>query len=180
MQGLTSQIYAFCVTVLTGFLLGIFFDMYRVLRGVIRPRGIITHLGDLLFWFISTGFIFLLLLFGNWGEIRFYVFVGVALGVMVYLRWFSRMTVRLLALLLKVMIFIKNFVAACLHYLIVILLFPFMVIKHTVFVPLGLIGTSLLAGKRYLAGLFRRWVGRPVKGGWVKFKRRLCKIFHKN
>lgn len=179
MQGLTSQVYAFCVTVLIGFLLGIFFDMYRVLRGVVRPRKIITHLGDLLFWLLSTGFIFLLLLFGNWGEIRLYVFIGIGLGALVYLRWFSRITIRLLAFILKILVYIKNFIKSCLHYLIAILLFPIRLVRQIIFVPIGFIGTAVLTGKRWLGRLARRWFGYPLKKGWLRFKRRLRKFFRK-
>lgn len=178
MQGLTLQVYAFCVTMLIGFLLGIFFDMYRVLRGVIRPRRIITHLGDLLFWFVSTGFIFLLLLFGNWGEIRLYVFIGIGLGALVYLHWCSRITVKLLFFILKILSYVLDIIITFLQYLVIILLFPLRILKKIIIVPIGFIGTAMNAGRKQLVRMLRRWFGYPLKKGWHRIKRRLRKIFH--
>lgn len=176
MQDLTSQVYAFCVTMLIGFLLGIFFDVYRVLRGIIRPRRIITHIGDLLFWIVSTGFIFLLLLFGNWGEIRLYVFIGVGLGALGYLRWFSQITLKMLGILLKILVYIENIIIKFLQYLIIVLLFPLRIIKKIIVVPISFIGTILLAGRKRLAHLLRLWFGYPIKRGWESVKKRLRKI----
>ncbi|MFZ5639756.1 MAG: spore cortex biosynthesis protein YabQ [Bacillota bacterium] len=177
MQDLTSQFYAFCVTVLTGLLLGIFFDVYRVVRGIIRPRRIISHLSDLLFWLISTGFIFLLLLFGNWGEVRLYVFIGVGLGAFIYLQLFSRLTVKLLVFLLRLLGYVKNLVITCLYYIIIIILFPFRLVKNVIIIPVGFIGTAVMALHKRLSRMFRRLIGIPVKRGWRRIKRRLRKIF---
>jgi len=176
-QDLSSQVYAFCVTVLTGFLLGIFFDIYRVMRGVIRPRRLIAHFGDLLFWLISTGFIFLLLLFGNWGEIRLYVFIGAGLGVFIYLRWFSRLTVKLLILVIKILSYVKNIVVMGITYIITALIFPFRLVKNIIVIPIGFIGTAGLACRKWLSRLFRRWFGYPVKKSCHLIKKRLRKFF---
>jgi spore cortex biosynthesis protein YabQ len=176
-QDLTSQIFAFCVTVLTGFLLGIFFDVYRVGRGIIRPRRIISHLSDLLFWLISTGFIFLLLLFGNWGEVRLYVFIGVGLGLFIHLQWFSRLTVRLLMILLKLLGYIKKLVIACLHYILIVILFPFRLVKNIIIIPVGFISSIVIALNKWISRMFRRLIGIPVKRAWNRIKRKLRKIF---
>ncbi len=172
MQYLTSQVYAFSVTVLTGFLLGVFFDIYRVMQGVIRPRKIITHLGDLLFWIISTGFIFLLLLFGNWGDFRLYVFLGIGLGVLIYLRWFSRLTIKLLLAIIKTINYLNNLIISFIRYIIIAVLFPLRVIKNIIIIPIGFVGTVLQSGQRLLSCTFRRLLGAPVKKSqhWIKTK----------
>ncbi len=96
-----SQIETFVITVATGIFLGVAFDFYRVLRGLYRPHWLLTALADLGYWLFATGVVFLALLFGNWGELRLYAFIGLALGAFGYFRLLSRRAVRLLAGLLR-------------------------------------------------------------------------------
>jgi spore cortex biosynthesis protein YabQ len=91
-----GQIDTFLITVATGVFLGLLFDFYRVLRALYRPRWLLTSLADLLYWLAATGVVFLALLFGNWGELRLYVFIGLALGALGYYRLLSRQAVRLM------------------------------------------------------------------------------------
>ena len=177
MQDLTTQIYAFCVTILTGFLLGIFFDIYRVVRGLIKPRKVIAHLGDLLFWIITTGFIFVLLLFGNWGELRLYVFIGAGLGVFLYLHSFSKLTVRILNFVIKILGYVKNLLAALSGLIINAILFPFRLIKSIIIIPIGLIGKAVQAVKKILARIFRFCIGRPANKCMLWIKRLPGKFF---
>jgi spore cortex biosynthesis protein YabQ len=81
---LGSQIYAFAVMVCTGLLIGLLFDVYRVIRALIRRRFAGGLLMDLAFWLVATPVFFLMLLAGNWGELRLYVFLGVGMGLFVY------------------------------------------------------------------------------------------------
>ena len=90
MHSIFDQLFAFLVTIGIGFLAGILFDIYRVFRGLWGPRKLGTFIGDFLFWFIMTGVVFTLLLIGNWGEIRIYVFIGMALGAYFYVRLLSK------------------------------------------------------------------------------------------
>lgn len=91
----SSQVQLFLIIVLAGTFLGVFFDGYRVLRGVFRPRIFLTHLLDLLYWLLATLFVFGLLLLINWGEVRFYVFIALAAGAVLYYRFFSRLVMHL-------------------------------------------------------------------------------------
>ncbi|HHV63165.1 MAG TPA: spore cortex biosynthesis protein YabQ [Firmicutes bacterium] len=84
MDTLNSQITAFLATVVVGVMIGIFFDFYRVLRGFIQPDALGTAFGDLAFWAIATGIAFGALLSTTWGEVRFYVFMGSAIGFSLY------------------------------------------------------------------------------------------------
>ncbi len=96
-----GQIDTFVITVVTGALLGVTFDFYRVLRTFFRPRWLLTSLADLCYWLLATGVVFLALLFGNWGELRLYTFIGLALGALGYYRLLSRQAVRLIIALLR-------------------------------------------------------------------------------
>jgi spore cortex biosynthesis protein YabQ len=100
-MNVNGQIDTFVITVATGAFLGLLFDFYRVLRALYRPRWLLTSLADLLYWLAATGLVFVALLFGNWGELRLYVFIGLALGAFGYYRLLSRQAVRLMIGLLR-------------------------------------------------------------------------------
>ncbi len=84
-----EQILIFIYTIGVGLVIGLIFDLYRILRWVLNPRKVLTILGDALIWCILTGIVFFLLLMSNWGEIRFYVFIGMAAGVAFYIKFLS-------------------------------------------------------------------------------------------
>ncbi|MGE5506977.1 MAG: spore cortex biosynthesis protein YabQ [Chitinophagales bacterium] len=90
------QIRVLALVVGLGALLGLLFDVYRVLRGRLRPGRKATLLGDLLFWAVATVLTFGALLAGNWGEIRLYVWLGCLLGACLYHLWLSRLVIRAL------------------------------------------------------------------------------------
>jgi len=96
-----SQLNTFIITVATGILLGVLFDCYRVLRGTFRPRAVMTWFADLLYWLIATVIVFLALVLSNWGELRFYVFLGIVSGVILYYRLLSLYTIRLFATIVR-------------------------------------------------------------------------------
>lgn len=94
---LTSQVITFLMTIVTGILLGMLFDGYRVLRGIFNPRILATGVADLLYWIIATGVVFTSLVLSNWGELRFYVFIGILSGLGLYYKWCSIWAIRLLS-----------------------------------------------------------------------------------
>lgn len=96
MESLGSQFYAFGIVLLAGTSLGIFFDLFRVLRGLLRPGFLSTPLLDLLFWALITPMLVLYLLLANWGELRGYVFIGLVLGFLFYRLLLSSLVVTVL------------------------------------------------------------------------------------
>lgn len=78
------QLYAFLVTVLTGIALALAFDVSRVVRGVFRLRGRAAQLADAGLWLAGALLAATGLFLANWGEIRYYVVVGLALGAALY------------------------------------------------------------------------------------------------
>jgi len=96
MDTLAGQIYGFAATIAAGFTLGLFFDLYRLWRRVTRPKKVATALSDLLFWVIATPVTYAYLLMGNWAELRFYVFLGIFLGLFLYFTVFSVIVLNLL------------------------------------------------------------------------------------
>lgn len=85
-----NQAYLFLIFTINGIFIGVLFDIFRVLRRSFKTSDIITYIQDVLFW-ILTGFILLysVFTFSN-GEIRFYMFLGVFIGSLVYMLMFSK------------------------------------------------------------------------------------------
>lgn len=173
MQPLTSQFYAFLITVLAGIAIGVIFDFYRVIRGLARPRKVFTYLGDLVFWVISTMVIFFLLLVGNWGEIRFYVFVGILTGIGLYLRCLSRYFIKTFGLLFFIVRKALMFIAKVLSMAWLVITYPFIVIGNIVIIPIGFLGNTCARGTRWVSKLLNRFIGAPVKGYISQVERRI-------
>ncbi len=89
MDTLAGQIYGFAATIAAGLTLGLLFDLYRLWRRATRPEKAATALSDLLFWVVATPVTYVYLLMGNWAELRFYVFLGLFLGLFLYFTVFS-------------------------------------------------------------------------------------------
>ena len=85
-----EQLTAFVLITGAGLAAGFCFDFYRALRRVLRLRKAGALGGDLLFSLFLTVFVAGLLLVINYGEMRFYVILGLALGALTYWRYFSR------------------------------------------------------------------------------------------
>jgi spore cortex biosynthesis protein YabQ len=85
MQSVALQGQTFVVLCLGGLLVGFLFDLYTAFRTVFRlQRGLLTNIGDLVYWLIVTVVVYVLLFITNGGEVRLYMFVGVVLGIWIY------------------------------------------------------------------------------------------------
>lgn len=98
---LTSQVITFVMTMITGILLGALFDGYRVLRGIFTPGAVTTWFTDLLYWLIATIVVFIALVLSNWGELRFYVLIGIVGGLGLYYKWLSLWVIRLFSKVIR-------------------------------------------------------------------------------
>ena len=101
---LTGQVLTFVMTIMTGILLGVVFDSYRVLRGTFNPKPLLTWFTDLLYWLVATAVVFIALVFSNWGELRFYVFIGILSGLGLYYNWLSLYIIRIFSNTIKLII----------------------------------------------------------------------------
>lgn len=84
------QLYSLLIFTISGVAIGIFFDIFRILRKTFKTPDIITYIEDTIFW-ICTGIFFLFLLFKfNNGVIRNYVIIGIIMGVVIYILTISK------------------------------------------------------------------------------------------
>ena len=52
-----ADVYIFFIFILLGFIIGILFDVFRVLRRSFKTKDLITYLQDILFWLITGALI---------------------------------------------------------------------------------------------------------------------------
>ena len=121
-----NQAYLFIIFTLDGILIGVLFDVFRVLRKTFKTKDFITYIEDILFW-VLTGFIILysMCMFCD-GELRFFMFIGIIIGIAMYMITISRYVI-------KVSIFIINWLKK-------ILIFPikimYKITKRIIFRPI--------------------------------------------
>ena len=99
-----NQAYLFLVFSLTGVAIGILFDFFRILRRSIKTSNIITYIEDVLFWILTGIFILYNIWFFNNGEIRLFMFLGIILGVLIYMSTLSSIIIKIFSKILKTII----------------------------------------------------------------------------
>lgn len=77
-------------SLLSGVLVGILFDVYRVSRGMGKSGNVITFICDLLFWLLASIVIFIFLLYTSYAYIGIYVYLYIALGTYCYYKILSK------------------------------------------------------------------------------------------
>lgn len=108
-----NQAYVFFIFILNGFLIGLLFDIFRILRKAFKTNDYVTYIQDIVFWII-TGFIILYSIFKfNSGELRGYIFIGIFLGFVLYLIIFSKLFIRINLLFI-------NFLKKSLYYVLIL------------------------------------------------------------
>lgn len=132
-----NQAYLFVIFILNGFLIGILFDIFRILRKSFKTKDWITYVQDILFWII-TGFIILYSIFKfNNGELRGFIFIGIFIGLSIYLLLFSK-------IFIKINLFIINIIKKIFYFIIIIPLKAiFSVVKKIIFKPISFIIINL-------------------------------------
>lgn len=109
---ISTQIGYFASTIISGFIVGIMFDIYRIIRGANPPSKIIAAISDILFWILQSLIVFVFLMATNSGNLRYYTIVGLLLGLIVYFKVMSKLIqvilIRILMFISKIFSIIKN------------------------------------------------------------------------
>lgn len=143
----------------SGICLGIILDLYQVLKARFRLRGWIVSLIDLLYWFVSAGLVFSLLMWSNWGELRFYIFLAIALGIFLYYKWFHQSVLRFLRLLVRI---IEQVIYQLYRLWVLLIVSPLLWLWSLVRRLILLIYQLLLSISKGLLWPFE-WVTRPIR-----------------
>ena len=127
-----NEIYIFAIFILNGALIGILFDIFRILRKSFKTPDILTNIEDIFFILIS-GFIILYTIFRlNNGQIRIYMLIALILGITLYITFISKYFIKLNVNIIK---FIKLILKKILN----ILFFSFKYIIKATLKPISFI-----------------------------------------
>ncbi len=109
---LSNQAYIFLVTIVIGLFIGLIYDFFRLIRKIFVHKNSAVYFEDVLFWLISTFVCFYILLHKNNLELRFYLFLGIVLGLIFYFALISHFVltfvIKIITILLKPVAFIYN------------------------------------------------------------------------
>ena len=90
-----NQAYLFLIFTLDGFIIGLLFDFFRILRKSFKTSDFITYIQDTLFW-ILTGLLILYSIFVfNDGQIRLFMFLGIFIGIIIYILLLSKYIIKI-------------------------------------------------------------------------------------
>lgn len=79
-----SQEQTFMLFFIIGIIIGIIFDIFRTIRKNFKSSDFVTLIEDIIFLSITTLLIILSIIRINGGEVRFYIFLGIFLGILIY------------------------------------------------------------------------------------------------
>lgn len=103
-----EQLLCLIAFTVTGLVIGVLFDVFRILRRSFKTADWLTTLQDILFWILAGSItLFSIFKFNN-GEIRSYIFIGIALGVLIYMLTLSKYIVKYSVIIIK---FIKKIIS---------------------------------------------------------------------
>ncbi len=78
----------------SGIIVGVLFDIYRIIRGNDGHK-IIIAIQDILFWLLCSIIIFIFLLYTNYAFLGMYVYLCMGLALFIYLKLFSGIVYRI-------------------------------------------------------------------------------------
>ncbi|MBD1372454.1 spore cortex biosynthesis protein YabQ [Hazenella sp. IB182357] len=142
----------------SGMILGLLLDMYRVVTFRFKIRGWVVSLVDLLYWILASLLVFSVLIWSNWGELRFYIFLAICFGFFSYHRWMSAEVIRILR---KILVGLEQIVRFLLQVIYVLIIAPIVWIWNAcVKILLFLQKVSIWILKQLLRPI--DWLFRPI------------------
>lgn len=90
MENSINQLYILFVFIISGSIIGILFDLFRILRKSFKTPDIITYIEDTLFWIITGLFLLYIIFKYSFGEIRIYMFISLIIGLVGYFLTISK------------------------------------------------------------------------------------------
>lgn len=160
---ITNQAYLFLIFTVNGMIIGLLFDFFRILRRSFKTKDFITYIQDVLFW-ILTGLILLYSIFVfNNGEIRLFMFLGVAIGVILYMLIISSYVIKINVYLINIL---KKIFSGIIKIILIPFKFLYKFIKQLFFKPVSF----LIINLRKISTNFSKKVKNNIKGSKNKVK----------
>ena len=118
MENSINQLYTLFVIILSGAVIGILFDLFRILRKSFKTPDIITYIEDILFWILTGLFLLYIIFKYSFGQLRIYMFVSLIIGIVIYFLTISKYFIKLNVKTIRIykIYYIKNFIRSILPY----------------------------------------------------------------
>lgn len=91
----SNQAYLFVIFTIVGIIIGVVFDLFRILRKTIKTNEIFTNIEDILFWIITGILIIYSMYIFCDGELRFFMIIGIIIGTIMYMITFSKYVIKI-------------------------------------------------------------------------------------
>lgn len=114
---MNNQAYLFVIFIINGILIGLLFDIFRIIRRTSKTTDLATYIQDVAFWIITGIMTLAFIFYYNNGEIRFYVFLGIILGISIYILTISKYVI-------KISVKIVNYIKRIISIIVNIILLP--------------------------------------------------------
>ena len=98
-----NQGYLFIIFTLDGALIGMLFDFFRVLRKSFKTKDFMTYIEDICFWIIAGIIILYSMCVFCDGELRFFMILGLIIGVSIYILTLSKYIMKISVVILNVL-----------------------------------------------------------------------------
>lgn len=130
---LINQTSLFLIFTINGVLIGIIFDIFRILRKTIKTSDFVTYIEDFLFWIITSIILFYSIFTYNNGELRFFMFLAVILGFVLY---FFTISSYLIKINVKIINTIKRIFLKLFEIIYKPIIKTFKILKKVIFKPI--------------------------------------------
>lgn len=101
METVQFQSFVFSYTVYGGIIIGVFYDVYRVIRGKKRNDSLFASFWDVLFLFSVFLVVMWAVFSSSYGDIRAYVFIGFIVGFYLYEKLLGRIAAGIFHFMLR-------------------------------------------------------------------------------
>lgn len=98
-----NQVFVFLWSILTGAILALIFDFFRLMRRKGNTKNIIVYIQDVIFWILAMLIIVASAFITNNGELRGYMFIGYGIGAIFYILLFSKLFLKTLGTILDIL-----------------------------------------------------------------------------
>lgn len=107
-----NQLHSFSIFFLVGMIIAILFDIFRILRKSFKTSDFVTYIEDIIFWILTGGILLYSIFTFNHGELRSYLFIAMAFGIVFYILLISKFFIKINV---KIVNTIKNVILSFLH-----------------------------------------------------------------
>lgn len=146
-----TQLYYFITTIAAGLIVGIMFDSYRSIRSFKKPNRLMEAISDIMFWILVSLIIFTFFMYTNNAAIRYYTFIGIFIGAIIYLKIISKKV-------LGFMRFFLYYLIKAIRFFVQIIILPFRLLKF-----FALMFSGFLLSPKSITVKFKRVYKRHLK-----------------